>query len=95
MGSADGATVTPGECSFNGNTFKYNLSYARLPEKELTLIAAVYDGNALTGVKVIGTEPGYFEIGGSLSAAGDCAKLMVWDSLTTLKPFMPPVDYHQ
>ena len=89
----DGANVTLGDCAFDGSKFSYNLSYERLADKKLTIIAAVYDGDMLTDAKIIGTEAGHADISGSLSAAGTKAKLMVWDETDSQVPFIPAGEY--
>ncbi len=82
----NGIFVKEGDCSFDGNTFRYNLSYARSSDQEMTVIAAIYNGKALSNVKLINTNADEHEISGSLTAAGTSAKLMVWGPMTGLCP---------
>ena len=81
-----GILLLPGTQTYDGKTFNYNMEYGITSDKNLLVVAAIYDdNNKLVDVKLIDAPATSHEISGTLDGEGTKAALFVWDK-ESLKP---------
>ena len=81
----DGAVAIPGESTYDGKTFNYNMEYGIESDKNLLVVAAIYDDNGIVDVRLIDAPATGHEISDTLDGEGTKAALFVWDK-ESLKP---------
>ena len=86
----------------NGNNVYVNVKNTAADEKNIKLIAAVYDGDQLKGVKIDntvsviesnGTQKVEFNFGEGEIADGNKVKVFIWDSLSNVTPLTTAAEF--
>lgn len=86
----------------NGNNVYVNVKNTAADEKNVKLIAAVYDGDQLKGVKIDntvsviesnGTQKVEFNFGEGEIADGNKVKVFIWDSLSNVTPLTTAAEF--
>lgn len=83
----------------NGNKVHVNVKNTAADKKNIKLIAAVYDGDQLKGVKIAnkivgnGTQIVDFDFGEGGIADGNKVKVFIWDSLSNVKPLTTAAEF--